>query len=601
MPFERSHAPRVDDLNAIFNDFTIESLISVGPTGAVYKALWNEYNLPVAIKVLPRRYFKDSEFYHRFCNEMQLAQRAEHPALVKVYGYGSVGENPFVAMEYLEGETLRDKIEQGLIDNLTALRLAKEICQALSHAHKVGYVHSNLQPSNILILKDGTVKVIDFGLARCRDLKRHPIDRRTWGLAGFDAPELTENRSLVDNRCDIYSIGALLSYMTTSYTPDLLVVDGLHNKGMLRELYPIVFKCVRRNPEHRYQSVDEMLEDINLHIHSQRETATETDKNLFTINIFSKEDWMELFPKSGKTTEYTSEQKREIFNFETSKRSDHCRITLGNRYQVGQCISNGRVGVIYHAHDLNLNTDVALHIFFRNDSFSWGEAYRSIVCDLTNLDHRLLPRILDAGIFDGGAYLVTQIIDGINLRLNIQQEEMSIKEALNMSRQLLDTLSYTAKKGYHNQALCPHSIMVHTLATGKRLYYITDTGHGRISALLHALNPVSLNADAALIAPEDLEGINQGERTTLFIFGQILFTALASDHPYSTLTPEQVYQNYKNADPLDLREFRSDVPDEFTTWLSKCINPNYRKRWRTLTEALQEMPSPTTPHANNVR
>jgi serine/threonine protein kinase len=176
--------------------------------GVVYRALDRTNNKIVALKLLRPEIASDADSLRRFENEVLLARDIRHPNLCQAYGFHCTSTSAFVTMEYLEGVSLRDRLERGgRLDVSEALRIANQICDGLSELHKHQVVHRDLKPENVVIQPTGNVKLVDFGLAR-----RIDPDATATIIAGtpaYMAPEQMAGR-YVDDRTDIYAFGVLL-------------------------------------------------------------------------------------------------------------------------------------------------------------------------------------------------------------------------------------------------------------------------------------------------------------------------------------------------------------------------------------------------------
>ncbi|MFN6203751.1 MAG: protein kinase domain-containing protein [Acidobacteriota bacterium] len=262
--------------------YRIVSLLGRGGMGLVYLAEDVNLKRQVAIKFLPAAYQLDHYRVTRFREEAYNASRTNHPNIVTIYEIGQEAEQHFIAMEFVEGETLRTRLgrrEIGGGDLELSLRIAVQVAEALRAAHRVGVIHRDLKPENIMINQDGLVKILDFGLAKLLEepLNEPPrlLDAFSGGTVGgsvgtleYMAPEQMA-RSNIDRRVDIYSFGILLHELVTGSRP----VRNLAGKNVAKggaESQPspispikkIIDKCLKTSPDERYTSADELLTDL---------------------------------------------------------------------------------------------------------------------------------------------------------------------------------------------------------------------------------------------------------------------------------------------------------------------------------------------------
>ncbi|MGA8808875.1 MAG: serine/threonine-protein kinase, partial [Thermoanaerobaculia bacterium] len=205
--------------------FVIVSRIGAGGMGEVWRAKDAKIGRDVAIKVLPASLVADADRLQRFEQEARAAGTLNHPNLVTIYELGTHDGAPFIAMELLEGETLRDKLDRGAIPARKSIDYAVQIANGLAAAHEKGIVHRDLKPENIFTMPDGRIKILDFGLAKLTapadapddaTAKRGTAPGTVMGTAGYMSPEQVLALE-VDHRSDIFSFGAILYEMLSGH------------------------------------------------------------------------------------------------------------------------------------------------------------------------------------------------------------------------------------------------------------------------------------------------------------------------------------------------------------------------------------------------
>lgn len=258
------------------NRYEILEKIGSGGMAEVYKARCHRLNRLVAIKILKEELSQDAEFRRRFHAESQAVAMLSHPNIVSVYDVSHSDNIDYIVMELIEGITLKQYMEQkGTLNWREALHFATQICKALEHAHSRGIVHRDIKPHNIMILKDGSVKVADFGIARVSSAK-NTLTREALGSVHYISPEQAKGAQ-VDCRADLYALGVVMYEMLTGRppydgdTPVSVAIQHINaHPTMPRELNPTIPLGLEQITMHamtaelsaRYPSAMRMLHDL---------------------------------------------------------------------------------------------------------------------------------------------------------------------------------------------------------------------------------------------------------------------------------------------------------------------------------------------------
>ena len=275
--------------------YEIGGVLGRGGMAEVHRGRDLRLGREVAVKVLRHDLARDPSFQVRFRREAQAAASLNHPAIVAVYDTGedrtSTGATPYIVMEYVEGDTLRDVLRrEGRLSPHRAMTLAADICGALDFSHRNGIVHRDVKPGNVMITPQGTVKVMDFGIARAVSDSAATMTSTAAviGTAQYLSPEQARGEG-VDARSDVYSMGCMLYELVTGappFTGDSPVsVAYQHVREDPRlpssiapeippELDAILLKAMSKNPANRYQSAAEMRNDLLRALAGQRVEAT---------------------------------------------------------------------------------------------------------------------------------------------------------------------------------------------------------------------------------------------------------------------------------------------------------------------------------------
>ena len=259
------------------NRYEILEVIGTGGMAVVYKARCHRLNRLVAIKILKDEYSQDEEFRRRFHAEGQAVAMLSHPNIVQVYDVSSSDNADFIVMELIDGITLKQYMEKkGVLNWKETLHFAMQIAKALEHAHSRGIIHRDIKPHNVMVLKNGSVKVTDFGIARVVS-KSNTLTKEALGSVHYISPEQAKG-GRVDNRSDLYSLGVVMYEMMTGRppydgeSPVAIAIQHINggapmpstlNPNIPGGLEQIIMKGMAQEPAGRYTSATAMLYDMD--------------------------------------------------------------------------------------------------------------------------------------------------------------------------------------------------------------------------------------------------------------------------------------------------------------------------------------------------
>ena len=255
--------------------YAVLSKIGAGGMADVYKGRDQMLNRYVAIKVLKKQYKEDENFVRKFRSEAQAAAGLIHPNIVNVYDVGEDRGLNYMVMELVEGITLKEYIERkGRLSHKETISIAIQMCSGIGAAHASGIIHRDIKPQNIIISKDGKVKVTDFGIAKA--ITSNTVSTNAMGSVHYTSPEQARG-GFSDQRSDIYSIGITLFEMVTGQVPfDGETTVEVAMKYLQQEITPpselvpdipysleqIILKCTQKSSERRYESTGALIQDL---------------------------------------------------------------------------------------------------------------------------------------------------------------------------------------------------------------------------------------------------------------------------------------------------------------------------------------------------
>ena len=250
--------------------------IGFGGMAVVYKARCHRLNRLVAVKILKDELSKDEEFRNRFHAESQAVAMLSHPNIMSVYDVSTHDDADYIVMELIDGITLKQYMEKkGTLNWKETLHFAMQIAKALEHAHGRGIVHRDIKPHNVMVLKNGSVKVTDFGIARLMS-QSNTLTKEALGSVHYISPEQAKG-GRVDNRSDLYSLGVVMYEMMTGRAPydgdspvavaiqhinGGAVMPSVLNPNIPGGLEQIIMKCMATDPDQRYSSATALLYDL---------------------------------------------------------------------------------------------------------------------------------------------------------------------------------------------------------------------------------------------------------------------------------------------------------------------------------------------------
>ena len=321
--------PEPQELSDLLSGYDVNSLIATGGMGAVYAAKQISLDRPVAIKLLPRE-LGDESFREQFQAEARSMAKLNHPNLIGIYDFGQADGMPYIVMELVEGKSLYYSCYKTAIEQQTACELIIEICEGLAHAHKAGIIHRDIKPANILLDPEAHAKIGDFGLASHSDSVGG--EHMAFGTPGYAAPEILENPTAIGVPSDIFAVGVILYELLTGFLPEQPPLPASSIKGSDQRLDTIIRTATRRNPRMRFQSAQDMADELKKLLprlgKSSRSTSRSGRNTRLKLGASSKPDSPKLSRKEASEVKLTtnrpspSRTKLSTINREKSKNEE---------------------------------------------------------------------------------------------------------------------------------------------------------------------------------------------------------------------------------------------------------------------------------------
>ena len=305
------------ELPCEIGDYTLEEEIGRGGMGIVYRATCKSNGRSVAVKMILKGDFASKTEKERFRAEAEAARRLNHPNIIPIYDIGEHDGLPYFCMKLIEGQTLSAKLARGPLMATKAAEIMAKISDAVAYAHKQGVLHRDLKPSNIMLGKDGTPHLADFGLAKAISSNEASLTRTgaVLGTPAYMSPEQASGaRGSVGTSSDVYSLGAILYHMLTGRSPFmgatpvetvLMVLEQppiplrTLNHRVDRNLEMVTLRCLQKPQDLRYPSASRLRDDLNAFLEGRSVSAR--DGRIFQVvsNLFRETHHAEILENWG--------------------------------------------------------------------------------------------------------------------------------------------------------------------------------------------------------------------------------------------------------------------------------------------------------------
>jgi serine/threonine-protein kinase len=303
--------------------YKVTGKLGSGAMAVVYKAKQLSLDRTVAIKVLPRRFTEKSDYIKRFFKEGRIAAKLNHNNIVQAIDVGEAAGVYYFVMEYVEGKTLYDDLSRGKVfDEAEALAVVIQLAKALAHAHAHGMIHRDVKPKNVMINKDGVVKLADMGLAReTSDVEAARNEEgKAFGTPYYIAPEQIRGEVNIDGRADIYALGATFYHMVTGRVPfeastpaevmkkhlkEVLTPPDHLNTALSQGVAEVIEVMMAKNKQDRYGNMEEALVDLEAVREGRPPLRARRKFNLDALEQL--EQGVAVDPPSGEERYYTEE------------------------------------------------------------------------------------------------------------------------------------------------------------------------------------------------------------------------------------------------------------------------------------------------------
>ncbi len=573
-------------------NFRLDRLLGCGGSARVYCGWDVKLQRPVAIKVIDTRHRSSTADAARFLQQARTVASWRHENIAQIYYAGEHEGLYYLVMEYVEGLDLRALIAQyvaagELMPHDDVLRLGQAIASALDHAHRQGIVHRAVKPSNVLVAADGRVVLTDFGQAV--DIQQGSHGKAP-GSAHYTAPEQARSSSAAVHQSDLYSLGVMLYEMLTGAVPfddpSATVVALQHvmeapppprqlNPQLNTETEAVLLKALRKAPEERYSSGQELLEALETALRAEPLAAAIMDLPPLppleqfaaqrSISILSVDDQIASHLQSISSTAEGPAARLPICD------ADLVGVQL-DEYRLERMLGQGGMARIYHGVDVRLNRQVAIKVIdtpFRDDP-DYIKRFEREAQAIARLEHPHIVRLYRYGLDKDLLYMAMQYIDGIDLTMLLallreNQEWIDPQDARRIIRQVCEALDYAHDQGIIHRDVKPANIMLdqqnRAILTDFGLALLTESGtRGMVLGSPHYIAPEQAISSAKVVPQSDLYAV-----------GVILYEMFTGERPFEADNPLDVALLHVTGSPRPPRELRPDMPPELEAVILKAM------------------------------
>jgi serine/threonine protein kinase len=616
--------------------YEILELLHSDDRGRVYRARDTRLGRIVAIKVLPVPLSQNGESLEKVERRARAISSLDHPNICRLYDVGCQDGLDYLVMEYLEGESLAERLTKGPLEPVELLRSAVEICSGLEAAHEHRIFHRDLSTSAVMLTASGA-KLLDFGLGH---LVRGLTRAHAQIVAPFHhyAPEQYLGKP-IDACCNMFSFGIMFYEMATgafpfpaeSMTSFILAVireDPLPpaslNPRLPGGLDEIIFKCLEKERPRRYQSAGEILCDLQGIIERLRGRAGEDASAAFpSLATRSKrrtraraEDWAGLARKSSApSTRGREGWEQRMFKALMSVSS---KIAKGEKslapgeptllrtgaklgpYQIHSLLGAGGMGEVYRAHDSRISRDVAIKVvrsLALQDSLA-RERFQREARAVASLNHPHICQLYDVGYQAGIDYLVMECLKGETLASRLKRGPLGAKEVVLYGIQLADALEQAHQRGVIHRDVKPANIFLLLNQQCK----VLDFGLAKVPAGIPAdaqttTSPAAMTAWGAAIgtaqymSPEQARGERIDHRSDIFSMGATLYEMATGKLAFGGKTLALVFQAILAEAVPSMRQIVPSLPSQLDAIVSKALQKDRNQRYQSageLREALRQ-------------
>ena len=600
--------------------YELREVLGRGGMGVVYRAYDPLMDREVAIKVILEKALDSSETKARFVREARTAGRLSHENIMVIHDLGEVEGKTYIVMEFLQGKDLRS-----IIDNKEPLTLrdklncARQVCRGLQYAHANLIVHRDIKPENIKVLRDGRVKIMDFGIAKPYTPQGEIDNEQALTRVGvrvgtpwYMSPEQVKG-GRVDKRTDIFSFGVVLYELLTYQKPfegdyTTVMYKILHEEpkpihieesGLDAELQRILSKCLAKDHETRYADCLLILRDLDAipsrlgdektveELIKQGEELAAQDRLGEATTIF--EEVLDIDP--------ANQQARTILEKLTLQERDAStqRVLTGkiigeniSHFRIIEQIGAGGMGVVYKAEDVTLKRTVALKFLppeFTKDETA-KKRFMKEAQAASVLDHPNICAIHEISETDDGViFICMTYYVGDNLASKIVKGPIDVRNAVEIAQGIARGLAEAHQHGIVHRDIKPANILI----TREGEVKIVDFGLAKLSGGTRITKIGSAMGTLPYMSPEQIKGLDMDQRTDIWSLGVLLYQALSGSLPFWADYEAALQHAIVNDEPTPLAQVCPGLPSGLEALIMKTLRKDVAERYGSMNDVLEDL------------
>ncbi|MBV9122836.1 MAG: protein kinase [Planctomycetes bacterium] len=586
--------------------YRILSVLGAGGMGVVFRAEDLLLQRQVALKVMLPALAAQPVNHQRFLREARAAAALDHDHIVHIYHVGEDRGVPYLAMQFLRGESLEDRLKrEGKLPVADVLRIGRETAEGLAAAHDLGLIHRDIKPANIWLESGrGRVKILDFGLVREAAGKgKISQSGMILGTPGFMAPEQARGK-VVDHRCDLFSLGCLLYRMCTGQLPfqgkdrltTLLALVSSDPKPVREanpevpaELAALIQKLMAKDPTQRpasaYQVVQalEAIEKRSLPTPGPiAEEARPAPEGILGLS----EDWepsLEGEPEEPGVTQLPPappEEQAAVVTPVAHLTSDSLEMlagqTLGS-YELGSVLGTGFYGAVFRTQDLKKGRIIALKVFSPEFPQNDTETQRFIAAlkPVLPLRHPNLVRVFGAGKTRCYCWIAREFVEGESLASVIQNlagsgKKIDWRQAFRVALHMSRALEFLSQNHLVHGNLTPANVLWQRSDQVAKLANLGVSQALEGSLLQKTKQAKKRRAELPFLAPERIEGAGPNEVSDLYSLGVLIYALLTGRLPFEGTSPLEILRQIRTGRPAKPTRLQRSIPQEME-WVTLTL------------------------------